>query len=265
MKKKVMVAIPVHRQMDSLHAQALLQFQKDSLAAAEHEFSIVLLIGESAIGRGRNNMAHQFLESITEDGKPAYDELLFIDSDIVFSYKQVKRIVDSDKPIVGGFYCKKAEGKPGLVFNSLPDNPMPEADGLVKVKNIGTGFMKIHRKVFDRMAELMPDLLYTCDADGKLKCDFFKMGVVVDKYSQRRRWMSEDWFFCYNAMECGFDIWADTKVLTQHSGMAVFPLEYQAKQLYSPESMEKILEESRKTERSDMTAGAASPQPPSST
>lgn len=250
--------------MDSLHAQALLQFQRDAAKADDHVFDIRLLIGESAIGRGRNNLTHEFLEAIDAEGKPAYDELLFIDSDIIFSYAQVKRLVDSDKPIVGGFYCKKSEGKPGLVFNSLPGNPMPTADGLVQVKNMGTGFLKIKREVFDKMADLMPDLLYTCDADGKTKCDFFKMGVVMDRHCNppRRRWMSEDWYFCYNAMEVGYEIWADTRILTQHSGMAVFPLSYQTKELYGEQGMNKILEESRKTESSNTAAAAASPQPP---
>jgi hypothetical protein len=165
-----------------------------------------------------------------------------VDSDIVFSYNQVKKILMHDQDIVGGFYVKKQEGAVSPVCNTLNFVDKPSSNGLIKVKYMGTGFLRVSRKVFEVMIQKKGvELEYTDDRDGKtVKHDFWRMGVAVDCINGRKRWLSEDWQFCQFAIECGFDVWADATILLGHSGSAVFPLKTQLPELYSDDQLERM-------------------------
>ena len=234
-QRSVFVAMPVYRQMDSFTAQALLKLVADQMSKGEFDLKIRMHIGECPIGRARNDLTHDFLKSDCT-------HILFIDSDIIFSYEQVKKILMSDEDVVGGFYVKKQEGVVAPVCNTFNSIDKPRLDGLVKVKYMGTGFLRVSRKVFEVMIQKKGnELAYIDDGDGKtVKHDFWRMGVYQDPHTGLKRWLSEDWQFCQFAMECGFDIWADASILLQHSGMAIFPLSYQVKQLYTQEQLDRM-------------------------
>jgi hypothetical protein len=233
--KKLFVAMPVYRVMDVYTAQALIKLTAEQLTKQEFGLSMKMHVGECPIGRARNDLTHEFLQSDCTD-------ILFIDSDIVFSYEQVNKILNHEEDIVGGFYCKKQEGKVSPVCNVLSEVEQPNEKGLLRVKYMGTGFLKVSRKVFEVMIqELGKDLAYTDDRDGKtIKYDFWRMGVAKDCVTGIKRWLSEDWQFCQFAIECGFPVYADASILLNHSGSAIFPLSYQIKQLYTPEQLKRM-------------------------
>lgn len=204
--------------------------------------------GDGLIGRARNNQAaYQILETDC-------DKLLFPDCDISYSPAHVARLVWHDKPIVGGLYAiKDASGMDGYqavmnaakkavaeenpqamaalraaiasakdtrwVKTDLP-NEMPDAVGLQKVAEIGTGFLMIDRKVFEHMVNAFPEIMYFCDgsANRPARWNFF-MNQVVD-----HRLLSEDYGFCHLARKIGYDIWADTLCQVEHEGMIRYPL-----------------------------------------
>ena len=201
------------------------------------EFGLTLKmhIGECPIGRARNDLTYDFLQSDCT-------HILFVDSDIDFTYGQVKKILMSDEDIVGGFYVKKQDGHVAPVCNTLNSVDKPREDGLLRVKYMGTGFLRISRKVFEVMIQKKrSELEYTDDRDGKtIKHDFWRMGVSVDCVTGMKRWLSEDWQFCQFAIECGFPVWADASILLQHSGQIVFPLKTQLPELFSPEQLERM-------------------------
>jgi hypothetical protein len=58
------------------------------------------LFNESLITRGRNYLAHEFLESDAT-------HLMFIDADIDFDPKDVIALLAMNKPVIGGPYPKK--------------------------------------------------------------------------------------------------------------------------------------------------------------
>ena len=227
--------MPVYRVMDVFTAQCLMKLQAEQMMRQEFGLAVKMHIGECPIGRARNDLTHEFLQSDCT-------HLLFIDSDIIFSYEQVKKILYSDEDIVGGFYTKKQEGKASPVCNTLDEVAQPRHDGLVQVKYMGTGFLRASRRVFEVMIQEMgKDLAYIDDKDGKtVKHDFWRMGVAKDVVTGVKRWLSEDWQFCQFAIECGFKVWADASILLQHSGTAVFPLQTQLPDLYSADQLERM-------------------------
>lgn len=169
--------------------------------------------GDGLIGRARNNQAaYMLLETDC-------DKILFPDCDISYSPAHVARLVWHDKPIVGGLYAIKNPKELRWVKTDLP-NEMPDAVGLQKVAEIGTGFLMIDRKVFEHMVNAFPEIMYFCDgsANRPARWNFF-MNQVVD-----HRLLSEDYGFCHLARKIGYDIWADTLCQVEHEGMIRYPL-----------------------------------------
>lgn len=221
--------------MDVFTAQSLIRLTTEQLTKQEFSMKLKMHVGECPIGRARNDLSAEFLKSDCT-------HILFIDSDIVFSYEQVYKILHSGKDVIGGFYTMKKEGRVQPICNTLNEVDMPDENGHVEVKFMGTGFLCIARGVFEKMiAEKGEELAYVDDRDGKtIKHDFWRMGVSKDVVTGVKRWLSEDWQFCQFAKELGYKVWADAQVLLWHSGSAVYPLSYQLRELYTPEQLVKM-------------------------
>lgn len=256
--KNLFVAMPVYRQMDTLTVQSLISLTSTQLCRGTFSMAVDMHCGECPIGRARNDLTHSFLS------KKEFTHILFIDSDIIFSYEQVERILSHNEDIVGGFYMKKQEGNASPVCNTFETVGLPDHRGLIKMKYMGTGFLCVSRRVFEVMIqEIGKEIEYTDDSDQSTKHDFWRMGVHKDKKSGRARWLSEDWQFCQFALDLGFEIWADAKILVRHSGQAVFPLSYQLRELYTLEQLQRM-GLSGKSDSTDVTrpAGAVTDSPP---
>lgn len=189
------------------------------------EFHLLTYDRESLIPRARNRAAKHLLDA-------CYDKLLFIDADISFEYESVKKLVQSDKLIVGGTYPLKREPIQ-INFNPLQEhvgeeNPRTESGFRayrekwcdpktkeVEVRHIPTGFMMIDQKVFQKMILAgVPEYSEYNDVDGLeyQYFDFFQTKVRMGKYE------SEDWGFCSLARELGFKIYLNTGIVNGHIG-----------------------------------------------
>ncbi len=184
------------------------------------------LVGDSLVSRARNTLTRKFLDSDCT-------HLLFIDSDLIFSSDQIRRIVSHNEDVVGGFYPKKKQGDPELVCNALDQSPPMDERRLTQLKYIGTGFLCVKREVFDRMIEAYgKDLWYTSDNDcATVEYDFWSVGTY--QYPDgTKRYLSEDWYFCQRALDLGFKVYGDNGILLRHSGSAVYPLETQEESIF---------------------------------
>jgi len=189
---------------------------------------IAPMVGDSLVSRARNRIAATFLRS-------SCTHLLFLDTDLIFSPEHVARLISHDIPFVIGLYPKK-QAKLAWVCNTRADFPPRDPDtGLQRILYGGTGCMLIARQVFEAIIEKNPDLAYQPDdgEDDMPLYDFFKVGVHHDPVVDRRRYLSEDWFFCQLAAEAGFPLYADTHVVLKHCGDAIYPL---AGSLTAPEA-----------------------------
>lgn len=188
--------------------------------------------GECPVGRSRNALTAEFLKTDCTD-------LLFVDSDLIFSAEQIERIVLHEAEVVGGCYLLKCEGEPRMCWNHKPGVTGPGPDGLMPVNYIGTGFLRIRRSVFEKMiASFGKDIWYDTDngqAPRERQYDFWRMGIY-EYPDGDRRWLSEDWWFCQKCADLGIPVYADCKVMLGHSGNAVYPLSYQKEKLYSKPS-----------------------------
>lgn len=222
MGKKLFIGVPVHGDVNPDFYRSMLQFtQENKLPCMMNN-----LVGDSAVGRARNTLTYKFLQSDCTD-------LLFIDSDLVFSAEQVARMLNHDVDIVGGLYPKKQQGDTQWVINTLDYPVKPRDDRMIEVKYVGTGFMRISRRVFEAIIRAFgSEIYYVSDGDHKtVEWDFWHMGVY-EYPDGTRRWLSEDWWFCQMARDLGFKVWADQAVILRHSGRVIYPLDTQEKDIF---------------------------------
>jgi hypothetical protein len=223
-RKKIFCAIPVYGSISNHFLTAYTNL----LGRPPFDLKLRCRADDSLIPRARNALTADFLETDCT-------HLLFIDSDILFTREHLMRIASHEVDIVGGIYPFKSEGKLKWCINSLVDAEEVRPDGLLEVRYVATGFMLIARGVFERMIEVDgPDIVYQHDTEPyRTEHDFWRIGVRMTE-DQRRRYLSEDWFFCQRWLELGGEVYADTQVVLRHIGSAIFPLESQRDQIPLP-------------------------------
>lgn len=193
--------------------------------------------GDSLVCRARNNIVSMFLNGkIAQDEKgndyhQLYDWLFFVDTDIIFSPADLDLLyqlaLSKGPGIYAGTYPLKTI-RPKIVFNAIPGAQIG-SDGVIPVREAGTGFMMIHRQVFEKMKAAYPQNDYVAD-NGDLggptatRHDWFQVGVKRDLAGNNPRYLSEDWYFCAKWMDMGGVILMQTKICANHIGTVSFPL-----------------------------------------
>lgn len=226
----ILLAVPCYgSQLTQPFVQCLLNLLSQTQVIGLIDF----LPGDSLVNRARNNLVHNFLHGYPDGqgNRVLYDWLLFLDADLVFQAESVQMLYDLATSRGPGVYCGTypiKQLKPKVVFNNMP-GCKPGPDGVVEVREAGTGFMLIHRDVFAQMIEKFGDeIRFETDmgdtkAPRTIKYDFFTVGVRKDPILGYKRFLSEDWYFCQRWREIGGKILMQTKIQCGHIGNFMFP------------------------------------------
>lgn len=210
------------------------------------QLQLYFLFNESLITRARNYCVDEFMRS-------GATHLMFIDSDIGFNPNDVIALLAiqddaSSYDVIGGPYPKKciswekiklavdkgfADEDPNrlekyvgdYVFNPKSGQTQIPIGQPVEVSEIGTGFMMIRRKTFERYSETFPELSYKPDHirtehfDGSREIMAY-FDCIIDP--QSKRYLSEDYMFCYNVQKMGMQVWFCPWMQLQHVGTYIF-------------------------------------------
>jgi hypothetical protein len=199
-------------------------YQEDGTVALQPLVAeMAFLENESHIDRARNKIANRFMSS-------RCDWLLFIDSDIVFRAEDVMRLWlhgMNGKRIVCGAYAMKGI-VPQFAVAAVPGAKTDE-HGLIEVVHSGTGFMLIHREVFQKLEAAGKAQRYnlgTNDPDRargvKTNLAYFKSGVrPIEPVGDL--WLSEDYMLCYEWRKLDGKIYIDRNINLEHCGSLKFP------------------------------------------
>lgn len=241
-KKKLFVATPMYGgACAGMYARSIADL---AAICAKYEIPLQLyyLFNESLITRARNYCVDEFLRSDAT-------HLMFIDSDIGFNPQDVIALLalqteESEYDIIGGPYPKKciswekikmavdkgfADEDPNNLEKFVGDyvfNPKGGAKEIpigqpVEVMEMGTGFMMIRRKTFDVYKAAFPHLSYkpdhvrTAAFDGSREIHAY-FDCIIDPVS--KRYLSEDYMFCYNTEKAGMKVWLCPWMSMQHVG-----------------------------------------------
>lgn len=245
-KRKLFVATPMYGgQCNGIYARAIADL---AAVCAKHgvQLQLYYLFNESLITRARNYCVDEFLRSDAT-------HLMFIDSDIGFNPQDVLALLalasdESEYDIIGGPYPKKciswekiklavdkgiADDDPAVLEKFVGDyvfNPKANTNQIsigepAEVRELGTGFMMIRRATFDKYKEAYPDLSYKPDHvrteafDGSREIHAY-FDCIIDPES--KRYLSEDYMFCYNVQKAGMKTWLCPWMQMNHAGSYVF-------------------------------------------
>jgi hypothetical protein len=180
-----------------------------------------LLWNESMIPRARNYIADRFMQSEA-------DHLFFWDADIgcanhmdVFALL----ILQAQNPqyeIIGAPYKKKQLGG-GYAFNPGKFKVDMDAKEPQQIEELATGFMLIHRSVFERFDEAFPQYRYLPDTSpydypNDELTQFFQGEIEQPS----RRYVTEDYWFTRRCAEIGIRTWLCPWMKLRHAGTFVF-------------------------------------------
>jgi hypothetical protein len=245
-KYKIMLATPMYGgQCAGMYTKSIAD-----LSALCTKYNIPLqfyfLFNESLITRARNYCCDEFLRSDAT-------HLMFIDSDIGFNANDViallaLMITNKEYDVIGGPYPKKciswekiklavdkglADDNPQVLENYVGDYVFNPKGGMtqiplnkpVEVAEIGTGFMMLNKEILNRYAEAFPDLSYKPDHvrtehfDGRREIHAY-FDTIIDPDS--KRYLSEDYMFCYNVQKIGGKVWFCPWMQMSHVGSYIF-------------------------------------------
>ena len=245
-KRKLFLATPMYGgQCAGMYTRSIADL---AAICAKHEIQLQLyyLFNESLVTRARNYCVDEFLRSEAT-------HFMFVDSDIGFSAQDVIALLalqgeDDAYDVIGGPYPKKciswekikmavdkgkADEDPNQLEKYVGDyvfNPKSGAKEIpigqpVEVMEMGTGFMMIRRRTFEKYKEAFPHLSYKPDHvrteafDGSREIHAY-FDCIIDPES--KRYLSEDYMFCYNVQKIGMKVWLCPWMQMNHVGSYVF-------------------------------------------
>lgn len=195
---RILVAIPTGGDIKTLTTRSLLEYQINRRYPSQIRFKM-----DTVIEKARNELVVSAVEAKAT-------HLMFVDSDMVFPPHAIDQLVDRQKDIVGGLFYGRMHPKAHMYRLDKDGNnqeiDIKEADkkGMVEVDFMGTGFMLINMRVFE-----------------KLEPPFFRLSYDYEKFGLKGNGLNpigEDAYFCFTAKQAGFKIWCDTSFEIGHVG-----------------------------------------------
>lgn len=211
---------------------------------AEHMKSLVSLlrhpgvmygpqVGDALVERARGINATYFLRETDADVH------LSIDSDIVgFTVEDTMKLCEAamTHDIVGASYIGRSREKPNCYTVQELGQPVTYAfdHTPVAVKWAATGFLAVHRRVFEKLAESLT-LLHARQPWAFY--NFYAPSEYEDEELGEPILLSEDYAFCQRAKEAGFGVYIDPAVRIGHMGTYTYRLEDMAQKPLDPQPL----------------------------
>lgn len=170
-------------------------------------------VGNGLIHHARDRFVADFLTTDCTD-------LVMLDDDLAWEDGAVIRLLQHDCDMVGGIYPKK-ENPICFPVKRLEGEDVRE-DGLLKVRMLPGGFMRMTRECLIAMTEHYSDLAYSDEAvPGKKNCALFLPALLPMDNGDNELW-GEDFMFCRRWLDMGGEIFADTLLRFKHIGRASY-------------------------------------------
>lgn len=142
-----MLATPVYDKPAACYVYSIAN-SREALHKAGIQTAYMLLSGNCHVDDSRNRIAQEFLLSDCTD-------LVFLDADVSWEPEQLVQLCQYDEDLVGGVYPfrRDDERSSGKMPVLLVDGEKSDERGLMRVAGLPTGFMRIRRRVIERLAK----------------------------------------------------------------------------------------------------------------
>lgn len=209
--KKILIATPcLYGKVDAYYVHSLCESIKLGLKQDMH-INAVFLADESILTIARN-------ELINLAYREQYDSIVFIDDDELWEPNGLIEIIQSEKDVVALPVVNKGDKKEE--YNVHFEKGVVEKDdkdGYLKVKQVGTGFLKLSKKAIVDLCESNPDIIFR---NNKLK-NVFEFNYLNGYF------IGEDIALCSKLKELGYSIWVNPKYTVYHMGVKMYKGNFQ--------------------------------------
>lgn len=205
--QKVCLATTVYDNPDAAYTFSMAR-SREALSKAGIQSAYFLLSGNCHVDDARNSIVQEFLLSDCT-------ELIFIDADVSWTPENLIELCRHDLDIVGGVYPYRREDS--QKNGDMPIRMMEGAEvenGLIEVEGLPTGFMKIKRRVFERLCEDAEHFSKRGDNRSLIPLLFER------SFKDGTRW-GGDLNFCNKWRATGGKIYADHEMVLCHVGKAI--------------------------------------------
>ncbi len=220
---KLYIGSALYKSVSHVYADRIAELRCE-LQARGIAYEMGNAVGDALVSRSRSLVASAFLRSDC-------DVLLTLDDDIWYRPVDAIKLAtecDQGRPLIGALYMtRKMDTQPALM---LPQDQAVVFEANAKPVNgipfLSTGFMAVHRRVFERLSQDLP-LCHEGWNDRGATTSFwpFYMPYVIPWESEGHMYLSEDWAMCQRAKDAGFGLWLDPSIRLGHMGEEMRTLE----------------------------------------
>ena len=147
--------------------------------------------------------------------KAKVDHIFFLDSDVTPPVNALIQLIADNLPIVSGIYRNKIDGLPAVWRHSKFPDGTPGYSPVAKFQSEG-------QAIIEADAIGMGCCLIRMDVFSKVQYPWFKWTVDV----KRRTGRGEDFYLCERAIEQGYKINVDTRIICGHECLAELPPDF---------------------------------------
>lgn len=159
---------------------------------------------DSLIAHARNVCLAKFLESDATD-------LFCLDSDVACGPGAFTRLMSHQVEFVAAIYRVKAETERYPVLGLDTGATQEMMTGLLEVKDVPFGFVRLSRSVVEKMVEAHPDDWFYANHAERFKCPALFNTEIRD-----HTFWGEDYYFCRRWRELGGRVWVDPEIRLAH-------------------------------------------------
>lgn len=193
----VYIATPAHTIYPNFHISVLRSIPR--LIQSRVSVTYAHLAGYPHVDDARNLLAHDFLETKATD-------ILMWDADVGAQSDAVQRILKHDVDVVGGAYRLKNES--GQFAIKLGEGAAIDANGLLELPGIGTGFLRIRRPAIEALAK----------SSRKARMSGVEAALIFDRTVVEGDRVGGDYAFCLKTGR----VFCDPSLLFTHQGPVDF-------------------------------------------
>jgi predicted O-methyltransferase YrrM len=201
--QKLFLAVQSYEGIGAGCAYTLFHFGQ-ALKEAGIDVELSIYTGNCHVDDGRNRLVRDFLLSDCTD-------MVFLDADVGCPASNLTQLLSYDADVVAGIYPKKG-GDDQFPVKMLPGEIWSDAQGLIEVQGVPTGFLRMRRQVLVRLADRAVHYNARNDASSAIPLIFER------QVHDGTRW-GGDYVFCRKWRAAGGKIHIAPEMRFEHSGM----------------------------------------------
>lgn len=214
--RNIYVAMPSYTGRPDIETLHCLRNVAEGIQGLGWGITFKFTVGNSFISHARDRFVADFM------ARPDFTDLVMLDDDLWWEDDAVLRLLSHEVDLVGGVYPKKEETISFPVKRLGPEET-PDRRGLLKVRMLPGGFMRMTRSCVEKMYEAYPDLNYRDEAiPGGKNCALFLPALCPNDEGTEMSLWGEDFMFCRRWTAIGGDVYADTLLRFKHFGRKAY-------------------------------------------